>query len=65
MDRKLFEYTIEPTRAQIEKLELCYDGTKFICPSCKSCGGQNPKIENAGEDYAQIYCAYCMGYVEL
>lgn len=55
----------KPTEKQIQELESCYDGLIFLCPSCKSSGGQKPNIENPGEEYTQIYCAYCEGYINI
>ena len=55
----------EPTKKQVEELESCYKYSSFVCPSCKSDGGQDPHIENPGEDYTQIYCTYCREYINL
>ena len=35
------------------------------CPSCKSDGGQFMEIENPGEPWTQVWCAYGCGFLNL
>lgn len=35
------------------------------CPSCKSNGGQFLDIENPGESWTQVHCAYGCGFLNL
>ena len=54
-----------PTKEQTKTLAEANSSGQFVCPNCASSGGQNPQIENPGEDRTQIYCNYGCGYIYL
>ena len=54
----------KPTEHQKEVLEVVTKGGDY-CPQCHSEGGQYMMVENPGEDWTQVHCAYCREYINL
>ena len=54
----------EVTAHQFEVLNIAAKGGDY-CPQCKSNGGQYMSVENPGEDWTQVHCAYGCGYYNL
>ena len=62
--RSMDEDENEITEHQLEVFELVTNGGDF-CPQCRSEGGQYMVIENPGEEWTQVHCAYGCGYLNL
>jgi hypothetical protein len=66
MEGELTEEDIEEgvTQHQRTVIDKVANSGRF-CPSCKSDGGQFMEIENPGESWTQVHCAYGCGYINL